>query len=378
MSLTIFSFAAAGFSLILSLLVIVSCLLLKLEKIILLFGIYMILMSLVSVIFALVYVYPALPFYRHVLVLIWIIGLSCAYPVLHLVRMHNPMSFVQTLAILMFGVVTCFKSVALIEFFFGVNVLIQVENGIVTVKPLLKYIFIPFSLLGLAVLAILVLLTSTVIDKKYTNMMRILGLGMLCMLPFEYVDLLNTFFLVEPLREPIYVYNVGVLVFALFFCMMVVQYIREKMFVRTTAKTLLVAHDDLASQNEYLLQIFQKAVKKITSKKYYADDSITIEVLARLLNENRNELSRAINTYYQGNFSNFMNSFRVEALKRLLEISEMDASILDLGFQVGFKSKTSINRIFFKFTNSTPSEYRNSILNTKESDFSSSITILKK
>jgi AraC-like DNA-binding protein len=58
------------------------------------------------------------------------------------------------------------------------------------------------------------------------------------------------------------------------------------------------------------------------------------------------------------NFYDFINSYRVEEAKKLLMIyNEQSGNILDIAFEAGFKTKSTFNKTFKKYTNKTPSEY---------------------
>jgi AraC-like DNA-binding protein len=59
-------------------------------------------------------------------------------------------------------------------------------------------------------------------------------------------------------------------------------------------------------------------------------------------------------------FSDFVNSYRVEAAKRkLLDPAFRHLSVLGIAEEVGFNSKSSFNSVFKKHTNMTPSRFRN-------------------
>jgi AraC-like DNA-binding protein len=66
-----------------------------------------------------------------------------------------------------------------------------------------------------------------------------------------------------------------------------------------------------------------------------------------------------INERLEMNYSNFINSYRIQEAKILLFAPEkIDDSILDIAYEVGFNSKAVFNRAFKKFTGMTPSEFR--------------------
>ena len=55
-------------------------------------------------------------------------------------------------------------------------------------------------------------------------------------------------------------------------------------------------------------------------------------------------------------FTNFLNIFRVEKSKTLLNTTDM--SLLDIAIGVGFNSQSYYSSVFKKITNKTPLEYK--------------------
>ena len=91
----------------------------------------------------------------------------------------------------------------------------------------------------------------------------------------------------------------------------------------------------------------------------YRNGELKLEELAALTAMTPHELSQVINETFGKNFQDYLNGFRVEALKRVLHSPDQDAvSILDLGLTCGFNSKSALNRIFKNHTGLTPSEFR--------------------
>jgi AraC-like DNA-binding protein len=59
------------------------------------------------------------------------------------------------------------------------------------------------------------------------------------------------------------------------------------------------------------------------------------------------------------NFYDLVNGYRVEEAKRLLlDSKSINYTILSVGFEAGFNSKTTFNTVFKKFTGFTPTEFR--------------------
>jgi AraC-like DNA-binding protein len=91
----------------------------------------------------------------------------------------------------------------------------------------------------------------------------------------------------------------------------------------------------------------------------YRNGELKLEDLAALVATTPHELSQLINAHCGGNFADYLNRYRVEALKTALhDPQHTSASILDLALIAGFNSKSAMNRAFKKFTGVTPGEFR--------------------
>ena len=72
-------------------------------------------------------------------------------------------------------------------------------------------------------------------------------------------------------------------------------------------------------------------------------------------------LSKIINNYSSYNFSDYINSLRIEQAKKLLNNANFASyTIVAIGLESGFNSKSTFYSAFKKFTSQTPSEYRGS------------------
>ncbi len=59
------------------------------------------------------------------------------------------------------------------------------------------------------------------------------------------------------------------------------------------------------------------------------------------------------------NFNFFVNKYRIEYAKELLENKNNYDRISDIYRKVGFKQQTTFNKVFKNFVKLTPSEYSN-------------------
>ncbi len=91
---------------------------------------------------------------------------------------------------------------------------------------------------------------------------------------------------------------------------------------------------------------------------YYTDPEITLSSLAIELNIHNNVLSFIINEKSPGNFSNYINNYRVNKFIHLaVNMDKKIDTLLNIAYESGFNSKATFNRIFKTLINMTPSEY---------------------
>ena len=94
-----------------------------------------------------------------------------------------------------------------------------------------------------------------------------------------------------------------------------------------------------------------------TNKPYLKSD-LKISELANSLSVPYHQLSQLINDEFLVNFYDFTNKYRVEDAKKLLIEDNRNYKILAIAYEVGFNSKATFNRVFKKFTDHTPSEFK--------------------
>lgn len=104
-----------------------------------------------------------------------------------------------------------------------------------------------------------------------------------------------------------------------------------------------------------LLEIMQE-------KKPYLDPLLSINKLSEISRLPQYKISKILNTSLNQNFYDFVNTYRVNEVKRRLDEGEAKSfSILGIATDCGFNSKASFNRVFKKITGSTPTTYIKSI-----------------
>lgn len=106
----------------------------------------------------------------------------------------------------------------------------------------------------------------------------------------------------------------------------------------------------------------KEAADLMEKEKLYKNPDLTLPMLAKKLKLSANTLSYVLNGYCGQSFYSFVNSYRLEEVVAMMRDPEFDdKSVLELLYEAGFKSKSTFNPIFKKWTGKTPSEYRKEI-----------------
>lgn len=116
-------------------------------------------------------------------------------------------------------------------------------------------------------------------------------------------------------------------------------------------KQSLFSPEELESYKQQLEQLMM-------SDKPYLDPGLNLNTLAELLEIPANHLSQLLNKGFDRNFSEFVNSYRLEAFKqKAADPTLQQLTLLALAYESGFNSKTVFNTFFKKSMGMTPSTY---------------------
>lgn len=106
-------------------------------------------------------------------------------------------------------------------------------------------------------------------------------------------------------------------------------------------------------------EINKKIIALMENDKLYQETELTVQQVALKVGLPTYQVSQAINEGMKRNFYELVNSYRVEEAKQLLlDPRNKEFTILSVGFEAGFNSKTTFNTVFKKFTGLTPTEFR--------------------
>jgi AraC-like DNA-binding protein len=127
---------------------------------------------------------------------------------------------------------------------------------------------------------------------------------------------------------------------------------RKRSKARRLEKKASLPEDRIEEIRKRVLYLFE--VEKI-----YRQEILSLNALAERLEIRPHHLSWILNARIGKTFSDFLNQYRIEEVKkRLTDPGERDQTILDIAFGSGYNSKSAFNKTFKTFTGKTPSHFR--------------------
>lgn len=101
-----------------------------------------------------------------------------------------------------------------------------------------------------------------------------------------------------------------------------------------------------------------KLNKLMSSEKMFLKRDLNLEKLSNLVGAPKHHLSQVLNHYLEKSFSEFVNEFRVEEAKNLLQNEELILNMNGIASEAGFNTKASFYNAFKKYTGLTPVQHR--------------------
>ena len=124
----------------------------------------------------------------------------------------------------------------------------------------------------------------------------------------------------------------------------------------TTEKIVPKTENNLSEKHQ---EEFESIANYIHVEQRFLDAKLSLEQLSDELEISSGHLSKLINTCSDYNFSDYINSLRVAQAKALLKDDDFDNyTIVAIGLECGFNSRSTFYTAFKKFTDLTPSEYQ--------------------
>ena len=139
---------------------------------------------------------------------------------------------------------------------------------------------------------------------------------------------------------------------------------KEELIKERDAATEMVAELREKYGNARLEDSFMKELEKqlkelVEKEKFYRDPEISLKKLSGKMGITSNDLSQFINRKYNCTFYKFINSYRIDDIKKMIkDPANKKENIIILAYRVGFKNKSTFNMVFKKITGMTPTQYK--------------------
>ncbi|MBQ0786135.1 MAG: AraC family transcriptional regulator [Oceanihabitans sp.] len=132
----------------------------------------------------------------------------------------------------------------------------------------------------------------------------------------------------------------------------------ESVSVSNSTRHKIVSKNSILEKHE---QDFNIIHNYIINNQKFLDSYLSMDNLSKELSMSTSHFSKIINGLSGQNFSDYINSFRVEQAQKLLSDQKFNKyTIVAIGLECGFNSKSTFYNAFKKFTSQTPSQFRNS------------------
>jgi AraC-like DNA-binding protein len=126
-----------------------------------------------------------------------------------------------------------------------------------------------------------------------------------------------------------------------------------------TENVIDIDYEDYSEKKLVEIEAWKLQIENlILSEKLYQNPELSLTEVAKKLKTNTSIISKAINQGFAMNFNDFINNYRVEAVKVMFTKGEHKKStLLGIAYDCGFNSKATFNRAFKKNTGLSPKDY---------------------
>jgi AraC-like DNA-binding protein len=129
----------------------------------------------------------------------------------------------------------------------------------------------------------------------------------------------------------------------------------ERKKIRKTVYDRYSVTEVLANKNEHIAALEHY----LKTERNFLNPNVSLDEIANHLNLSTGHLSKVINTELGVSFKDYLNNLRVEEAKRyLLDPEFSNYTLVAIGLEAGFNSKSAFNASFKKITGITPSQFR--------------------
>lgn len=156
-----------------------------------------------------------------------------------------------------------------------------------------------------------------------------------------------------------YLYLVGTITFSIVFYGLLIFLLfksnRENVF-----KDIPIKYASKKIQKSEAIILIKSLSEVMSEKQFHRNTNIKIKDIAKELDVSSHQLSQLLNDNLGKSFALFINEYRIEEAKRLLQKNNQ-FTLEAIGFEAGFSSKSTFYATFKKVVGITPSEFKKQI-----------------
>jgi AraC-like DNA-binding protein len=139
-------------------------------------------------------------------------------------------------------------------------------------------------------------------------------------------------------------------------------------------KGYLISHQEVVAEKkangastplapELIKQVIASLIKSMEQDKVYLNPGLNLAVLSEATGFSPKMISSILNQHLQKSFNDFVNSYRVNAVKEKMLLPETsNLTIAGIALECGFNSQATFQRTFKEITGQSPSEYRKTVI----------------
>jgi AraC-like DNA-binding protein len=133
---------------------------------------------------------------------------------------------------------------------------------------------------------------------------------------------------------------------------------------RQKIREVVIHKEVLLKESSFINEQLSSFENLIKEKRLFLDGNLKLDTIASQLNVSKGHLSRTVNSELGISFSDYINNLRVEEAKSYLSNPEFDRyTLVAIGLEAGFNSKSTFYSTFKKFTGLTPLQFKNNLNN---------------
>ncbi len=137
-----------------------------------------------------------------------------------------------------------------------------------------------------------------------------------------------------------------------------VNRIKMKELLKNESNLVLHSEDKKEVNNNRYKELYKEIVYYFEKEKPYCDPDFSVSQLATAINSNITYISKAIKINRNVNFNVFINIYRVNMVKSMLEKDYHNRyTMMHIYTSSGFKHQSTFNKVFKQIEGVTPSEY---------------------